>query len=272
MDPYQAYQEKKSFDHTLATEALAAGAYAAGQMKLLGKIPVLGKHLDDVGAGLKAHAKNFIKGTQEEIGRQVVNSHHIDNAFKPEAMSALLEQPGMAPIMEHIKKRVDHISSPEGTVEMVKHPAVKKLVEDQIRDYVDKMPGGRAFNNFFAGFSGSKNATLSQDQPEDGNAVEGTSPITLNQPTIANNSSAPPTFDLYKSSAFLDFGRDQRNYDPQTHAKIVRAKAQLARTKLVCTPGYKKLTPKERKSILEAHDAYHTALEEAALAGYGGMA
>lgn len=64
----------------------------------------------------------------------------------------------------------------------------------------------------------------------------------------------------------------KQNYDVDTHAKIIRAKAQLSRAKLVHGPGFKKLEPHAQKAILKAHDNLHKTIEDAVLTGkYGGF-
>lgn len=67
-------------------------------------------------------------------------------------------------------------------------------------------------------------------------------------------------------------GAPEQQYDKETHAKLVRAKAQLSRAKLVNAPGFAKLSPEAQKEILRAHDRVHKTIEDAVLAGkYGGM-
>jgi hypothetical protein len=72
--------------------------------------------------------------------------------------------------------------------------------------------------------------------------------------------------------AFNLFGSPEQVYDRDTHVKLLRAKADLSRAKLVNSPGFQKLGPKGQKQILAAHDNVHQTIEEAVMAGkYGGI-
>lgn len=79
---------------------------------------------------------------------------------------------------------------------------------------------------------------------------------------------------LAKQAAFNMFGQDRTTpaayTDPALAAKIVRTKAGLSRAKLMYGASFKKLAPHEQDAILEAHDRYHSTLEDAARSGYGG--
>lgn len=83
----------------------------------------------------------------------------------------------------------------------------------------------------------------------------------------------PRVLKKHANTPFSIFGSaPDQQYDKETHAKLVRAKAQLSRAKLVNSPGFVKLTPAAQKQIMKAHDRVHQTIEDAVLSGkYGGL-